>query len=212
MLIIKRYPTLNLFHTAQSKNRLSTRNTIPMSSTTNEQDIIASLADEKRREAAFSAIIKQYSEPLYWHIRRMVLSHEDTNDLLQNTFLKAWSNIDKFRGESQISTWLYRIAINETLTFLGKHKSELVSLDSPEGEIANKLEGDTYFCGERADALFNEAVSRLPEKQRLVFTMKYLQEMKYEDISKILNTSVGGLKASFHIAVKKIEKFLEDID
>lgn len=181
-------------------------------SSINEQEIIASLADEKKREAAFSAIIKRYSEPLYWHIRRMVLSHDDTNDLLQNTFLKAWSNIDKFRGESQISTWLYRIAVNETLTFLGKNKSEIISLNSPEGEIANKLESDAYFCGDTADALFNEAISRLPDKQRLVFTMKYFQEMKYEEISKILDTSVGALKASYHLAVKKIEKFLENRD
>lgn len=179
-------------------------------SSINEQEITAMLADKNQREAAFSAIIKQYSEPLYWHIRRMILSHEDTNDLLQNTFLKAWSNIDKFRGESQISTWLYRIAVNETLTFLSKNKSEIISLSSPEGDIANKLESDTYFCGDTADALFNEAVSRLPEKQRLIFTMKYFQEMKYEEISKILDTSVGGLKASYHIAVKKIEKFLEE--
>ncbi|MBQ8542082.1 MAG: RNA polymerase sigma factor [Bacteroidaceae bacterium] len=181
-------------------------------SSINEQEITAMLADEKRREAAFSAIIKQYSEPLYWHIRRMVLSHDDANDLLQNTFLKAWSNIDKFRGESQISTWLYRIAVNETLTFLGKNKGETVSLDTPEGEIANRLESDTYFCGDRADALFNEAISRLPHKQRLVFTMKYFQEMKYEDMSQILDTSVGALKASYHLAVKKIEKFLEEQD
>lgn len=181
-------------------------------SSINEQEITALLADKNRREAAFSAIIKQYSEPLYWHIRRMVLSHDDANDLLQNTFLKAWSNIDKFRGESQISTWLYRIAVNETLTFLGKNKGETVSIDSPEGEIANRLESDTYFCGDTADALFNEAISRLPHKQRLVFTMKYFQEMKYEDMSQILDTSVGALKASYHLAVKKIENFLEELD
>ena len=181
-------------------------------SSINEQEITALLADKSRREAAFSAIIKQYSEPLYWHIRRMVLSHDDANDLLQNTFLKAWSNIDKFRGESQISTWLYRIAVNETLTFLGKNKGETVSIDSPEGEIANRLESDTYFCGDRADALFNEAINRLPHKQRLVFTMKYFQEMKYEEMSQILDTSVGALKASYHLAVKKIENFLEEQD
>ena len=181
-------------------------------SSINEQEITALLADKNRREAAFSAIIKQYSEPLYWHIRRMVLSHDDANDLLQNTFLKAWSNIDKFRGESQISTWLYRIAVNETLTFLGKNKGETVSIDTPEGEIANRLESDTYFCGDRADALFNEAINRLPHKQRLVFTMKYFQEMKYEEMSQILDTSVGALKASYHLAVKKIENFLEEQD
>ena len=182
------------------------------SSKMNDNEIVALLADKATREAAFSSIIKQYSQPLYWHIRRMVLSHDDANDLLQNTFLKAWSNIDKFRGESQISTWLHRIAVNETLTFLGKNKGEIVSIDTPEGEIANRLESDTYFCGDRADALFNEAIGRLPEKQRLVFTMKYFREMKYEEISQILDTSVGALKASYHLAVKKIEKFLEEQD
>ena len=179
---------------------------------TDEDILIQQLRDPKTRRETFSELVKAYSEPLYWHIRRMVLSHDDANDLLQNTFLKAWSNIDKFRGESQISTWLYRIAVNETLTFLGKNKGETVSLDTPEGEIANRLESDTYFCGDRADALFNEAISRLPHKQRMVFTMKYFQEMKYEDMSQILDTSVGALKASYHLAVKKIEKFLEEQD
>ena len=183
-----------------------------MSPSYDEETLIRQLRDTTTRNAAFSLLVRTHSETLYWHIRHMVGSHDDANDLLQNTFLKAWSNIDKFRGESQISTWLYRIAVNETLTFLGKNKGEIVSIDSPEGEIANRLESDTYFCGDRADALFNEAISRLPHKQRLVFTMKYFQDMKYEDMSQILGTSVGALKASYHLAVKKIEKFLEEQD
>ena len=141
----------------------------------------------------------------------MVLSHDDANDLLQNTFLKAWSNIDKFRGEAQLSTWLYRIAINETLTFLGKNNNT-ISLDTPEGEIAYNLESDKYFNGDSTDALLQEAIRQLPEKQRIIFNMKYFSEMKYEEISKILDTSVGALKASYHLAVKKIEKFFDERD
>ena len=128
---------------------------------------------------------------------------------MQNTFIKAWSNIDKFRGDSQIQTWLYRIAINETLTFIGKNKNN-VSLDTPEGAIADLLESDTYFNGDRAEALFREAIERLPAKQRLTFNMKYFEGMKYEDMSLILDTSVGALKASYHIATKKIEEFLKE--
>lgn len=177
----------------------------------NEKEIIAQLQDNNRnvRERAFSYVVKRYSEPLYWHVRRMVLTHDDTNDLLQNIFIKAWNNIDNFRGDSQLSTWLYRIAINETLTFLGKQQST-ISLNSPEGSVAELLESDTFFNGDHADALFHEAVSKLPEKQRLVFNMKYFDEMKYEEISDVLGTSVGALKASYHIAVKKIESYLEE--
>ena len=178
----------------------------------NENEIIARLKDEKKRAEAFSVIVNRHSQQIYWHIRRMVLSHEDTDDLVQNTFIKAWMSIDKFRGESQISTWLYRIAINETLTFLNKNRNNTVSLDSPEGAVADMLESDTYFNGDRADALFCEAVSRLPEKQRLAFNMKYFENMKYEEMSEILGTSVGALKASYHIAVKKIEEYLDNND
>ena len=178
----------------------------------NEEDIIARLKDEKERAAAFSVIVNRYSQQIYWHIRRMVLSHEDTDDLVQNTFIKAWINIDKFRGDSQISTWLYRIAINETLNFLNKNRNNTVSINSPEGAIAEQLESDIHFNGERADALLQEAIHRLPEKQRLTFNMKYYEEMKYEEMSEILGTSVGALKASYHIAVKKIEDFINSQD
>lgn len=178
----------------------------------NEKEIIESLRDENRRAVAFSAIVNRYSQQIYWHIRRMVLSHEDTNDLVQNTFIKAWTNIDKFRGESRISTWLYRIAINETLTFLNKNVACTVSIDSPEGAVAELLESDAHFNGDKADALFHEAVCRLPEKQRLAFNMKYFEDMKYEEMSEILGTSVGALKASYHIAVKKIEEYISNRD
>lgn len=178
----------------------------------NEKEITENLRDESLRATAFSAIVNRYSQQIYWHIRRMVLSHDDTNDLVQNTFIKAWTSIDNFRGDSKISTWLYRIAINETLNFLGKNKNNTVSINSPEGAIAEQLESDTHFNGERADALLQEAIHSLPEKQRLAFNMKYYEEMKYEEMSEILGTSVGALKASYHIAVKKIEDYINSQD
>lgn len=178
----------------------------------NEAEILAALRDKNKRADAFTAIVKQYSQQIYWHVRRMVLSHDDTNDIVQNCFIKAWNSIESFRGESQVSTWLYRIAINETLSFLAKSRNSTVSLDTPEGAIAEQLESDSYFSGTRADALLQEAVSRLPDKQRITFNMKYYENMKYEEISTILGTSVGALKASYHIAVKKIEEFLEKHD
>ena len=140
----------------------------------------------------------------------MVLSHEETNDIVQNTFIKAWTNIDSFQGKSKISTWLYRIAINETLTFLNKSHDCQVSLDTPEGAIAEQLESDIYFCGDKAEATLQEAIARLPEKQRLVFTLKYYEEMKYEEMSTMLGTSMGALKASYHHAVKKISDFFNE--
>ena len=176
----------------------------------NEESIIKQLKDEKLKAAAFSIVVSHFSQKIYWLVRRMVTYHDDADDIVQETFIKAWSNIDKFRGDSKISTWLYRIAVNETLSFLEKNRNNVISLNSPEGEIANLIEGDAYFNGDRVDALFQEALSRLPHKQRLTFNMKYFEEMKYEQISEILDTSVGALKASYHFAVKKIETFLEE--
>ena len=178
----------------------------------NEQEIIAQLKDPDLRGQAFSAIVKRHSSEIYWLTRRMVLTHDDADDLVQETFVKAWINIESFQGRSKISTWLYRIAINETLTFLSKNTGNTVSINSPEGAIANMLESDTYFNGDRADALLQEAISRLPNKQRLAFNMKYYEGMKYEEMSEILETSVGALKASYHIAVKKIEEYINSQD
>ena len=178
----------------------------------NEEMIIAQLKDENLRAVAFSAIVKEHSEDVYRHIRRMVLAHEDADDITQNTFIKAWMNIGSFQGKSKISTWLYRIAINETLTFLNKNRATLVSLDTPEGAIAQQLESDTLFNGDKADAMLQEAIARLPEKQRMVFNLRYYDEMKYEEISTLLDTSVGALKASYHIAAKKIEEYLSKAD
>ena len=177
--------------------------------TYNEKEIIALLQDPARQKEAFECIVNEYSEQLYWQIRRMVLSHEDANDLLQNTFIKAWINIDYFRAEAKLSTWLYRIALNECLTFLNKQRAaSTVSLDDPEADALQKLESDPYFSGDKAEMALQKALLALPEKQRMVFNLKYYQEMKYEEMSGIFGTSVGALKASYHHAVKKIEKFL----
>ncbi len=181
-----------------------------MANNRNEQMILAQLKDSTLRNAAFSLVVERYSKQIYWHIRNMVLSHDDTNDLVQETFIKAWNSIEKFRGDSQISTWLYRIAINETLAFLKKRQIETIPLDNEEHDFIGTIESDAYFCGDKADALFRKAIGTLPEKQRLIFNMKYYEEMKYEEISEILGTSVGALKASYHIAIKKIETFIKD--
>ena len=139
-----------------------------------------------------------------------MLSHDDANDILQNTFIKAWTNIDYFRGDAKMSTWLYRIALNESLTFLNKQRANSqLSIDDTDTEMLNKLESDPYFDGDETQKIFIEAIKRLPEKQQMVFNLKYFKEMKYEEIAEILGTSIGGLKASYHHAVKKIETFLE---
>lgn len=178
----------------------------------NEKETIALLQDPKRQREAFEYIVKEYSEQLYWQVRRMVFSHEDTNDILQNTFIKAWLNIDYFRGDAKMSTWLYRIALNETLTFLNKQRANNnLSIDEANHELANLLETDPYFDGDKTQKLFLEAVHTLPEKQQIIFNLKYFKEMKYEEISEILGTSTGALKASYHHAVKKIERFLKEL-
>ena len=179
----------------------------------NEEEIIVQLQDPQLQREAFGKIVRHYSEQLYWQIRRMGLSHDDTNDLLQNTFIKAWSNLEYFRGDARLSTWLYRIALNETLNFLNKQRTlNQLSLDDAEAATLNKLESDPYFDGTHTQLLFEQAIQTLPEKQRIVFNLKYFQEMKYEDMSDILGTSIGALKASYHHAVKKIEEFLSQHD
>ena len=177
----------------------------------NEREVLALLQNESTQKQGFELVVRQYSEQLYWPIRRLVLSHEDANDLLQNTFLKAWVNIDYFRAEAKLSTWLYRIALNECLTFLNRQRAEAkVSLDDPESDMVKRLESDPYFSGDRIQCTLQKALMSLPEKQRMVFNLKYYEEMKYEDMSEIFGTSVGALKASYHHAVKKIEKFLNE--
>ena len=175
----------------------------------NEKEVIALLQEPGREREAFGMIVRQYSEQLYWQIRRMVLTHEDANDILQNTFIKAWTNIEYFRGEAKMSTWLYRIAFNESLTFLNKQRANNhLSIDDADAEMLNRLETDNYFDGDTIQKLFLKAILALPEKQRIIFNIKYFKEMKYEEISEIMGTSVGALKASYHHAVKKIHAFL----
>lgn len=166
--------------------------------------------DDESRNYAFNLIVRKYQEKLYWHIRRMVISHEDTDDIIQDVFIKIWKNLPKFKNQSQLYTWLYRVATNETITFLNKKRKRFfINLNDVEQELSNKLESDVYYNGDEIQMKLQKAILTLPEKQRLIFNMKYYDEMKYEDISAILKTSVGGLKASYHLAVKKIENILK---
>ncbi|MDR1381320.1 MAG: sigma-70 family RNA polymerase sigma factor [Tannerella sp.] len=174
-----------------------------------EEDVEKRLRDSKTQRSAFSEVVAAYSEKLYWQIRRMVLNHEDANDILQNTFLKAWLNLASFRGDAKLSTWMYKIAVNECITFLNKQRAiNNVPLDDTDVYLLQTLRADEYFNGDEIDEKLQKAILSLPEKQRLVFMMKYYDEMKYEDMSEVLGTSVGALKASYHHAVKKIETFL----
>ncbi len=176
---------------------------------TNDQQILDSLKDPATKEIAFRHLISKYKERLYWHIRKMVLNHDDTDDVLQNTFIKIWNGLDSFRGESSLFTWLYRIATNESITFLNQKKRKSMASLSDENEyLVSNLESDAYFDGDHWQMLLQKAIATLPDKQRLVFNMKYFDDLKYEDMSKILETSVGALKASYHHAVKKVEEFL----
>lgn len=169
-----------------------------------DSTLIERLRQPETCRQAFNDVMRQYSEPLYWQIRRMVESHDDANDILQNTFLKAWQSVEGFRGDAKLSTWLYKIALNESITFLSKERKRLnISLDDEESHLVNLIESDEYVDGDALALKLRKAVASLPEKQRLVFNMKYYDEMKYEQMSEILGTSVGALKASYHLAVKK---------
>ncbi|MCF0186906.1 MAG: RNA polymerase sigma factor [Bacteroidaceae bacterium] len=176
-----------------------------------EDELIKALQHPSTRRQAFEQVVRDHSQDLYSLIRRMVLDHDDADDILQDVFVKAWLSLPSFRGESKVSSWLYRIAYNECLQFLQKKKNQ-VSLDSTEGTIANQLMADQYFDGDEMEAKFQEAIQTLPDKQRMVFCMKYFQEMKYEDISSACGTTVGALKASYHLAVKRIEDFFNSKD
>jgi RNA polymerase sigma-70 factor (ECF subfamily) len=176
-----------------------------------EETLIKELKQKDTQAKAFEVLITTYKERLYWHVRRIVLDHDDTDDVLQNTFIKVFRNIDKFKGDSKLYSWMYRIGTNEALTFL-KTKSKKLGVSSDEliERKANMLEADVYFEGDAIQLQLQQAIARLPEKQKLVFNMKYFEELKYGEISEILGTSVGALKASYHLAVKKIEGFLEN--
>ncbi len=177
----------------------------------NEQEILAKLQDPSTRRRAFAEVVNQYSETLYWQIRRMVVDHEDANDVLQNTLVKAWTSIGSFRGEAKLSTWLFRIAYHESLTFL-EHKKQNISIDDVSSEVSNQLESDPYFDGDETQAMLQTAIETLPAKQKAVFNMKYFEEKTYEEISAITGTSVGALKASYHIAIEKISHFFDTHD
>ncbi len=176
-----------------------------------ELQLINALRNEDTRRDAFAQMVRKYQESLYRVIRRMVLVHEDADDVLQNTFLKAWQGLDGFRGDSSLGTWLYRIASHESIDFLQKQKSQGISLDDDGMKaaqyVASRLESDPFFDGDETELQLQQAIATLPKKQRLVFNMKYFEEMKYEEISKALGTSVGALKASYHLAVQKISDF-----
>ncbi len=163
------------------------------------------------RNDAFNRIVRKYQERLYWHIRKMVISHDDTDDVLQNTFIKAYQGLEKFREDASLFTWLYRIATNESLTFLKKQRSRyFLPLGDYQQQLERTLESDAHFDGDELQLKLQKAIISLPEKQRLVFNMKYFEEMKYEDMSAILGTSVGALKASYHHAMKKIQQYMTD--
>jgi RNA polymerase sigma factor (sigma-70 family) len=178
-----------------------------------DRNLITELKQENTRNLAFHRLVKLYQERLYWHIRKILLNHEDTDDVLQNTFVKVWKSIGNFREESTLYTWLYRIATNEAITFLNsKKRRNLLPLNDVSDYLMENLTSDPYFEGDQLQMKLQQAILQLPEKQRIVFNMKYFDDMKYEDMSKILDTSVGALKASYHHAAKKIEKFIKDSD
>ena len=174
-----------------------------------DDELLALLAQPETLEKGFRLLMQQYQERLYWHIRRIVTEHEDANDVIQNTFVKVYRSIGKFKGDSKLYTWLYRIATNESLTFLKKRqRTGTESLSSDENSWENRLEAESYYDGNDAQALLEKALLTLPDKQRVVFTMRYYEELSYQDMSDVLETSVGALKASYHHAVKKIEAFV----
>jgi RNA polymerase sigma-70 factor (ECF subfamily) len=176
-----------------------------------DQEIIA-LWEAGQQERAFNEIVRNYSERLYWHVRRFVCSHEDTDDLLQEIFIKIWAALPSFRGEAQLFTWLYRIATNETLNYLRKQKVRAsLRFQSLDAEMERRIDEDPYFNGTEAQRLLTKAIARLPEKQRIVFSLRYYEEMKYEDIAAITGTSVGALKASYHIAYEKLKAEFQDL-
>lgn len=180
--------------------------------TVNDAMILEWLQAPQTFEKGFRWLLRQYQERIYWHIRRMVVNHEDANDVVQNTFMKAYKGIKNFKGNAKLYTWLYRIATNEALTFLQKkQRRQTTSLEYDDNHLANQLTADVYFDGNEIQRKLQLALSTLPEKQRLVFNMRYFDEMSYNDISAVLGTSVGGLKASYHHAAKKIEEFFKEI-
>ena len=174
-----------------------------------EKDILAVLEEPEGLEKAFNGIVDAYQERLYWHIRRFVFDHDDANDVIQNTFIKIWKNLKNFRGDAKLYTWLYRIATNESITFLNKKKKIVADELGLESATAASLQADVYFDGDKIQAKLFAAIEKLPEKQKAIFHLRYFEEMKYAQMSEVLETSEGALKAGYHHAVKKIEQYLK---
>ncbi|NND63478.1 MAG: sigma-70 family RNA polymerase sigma factor [Flavobacteriaceae bacterium] len=175
-----------------------------------ERNLVSALQSPSEKEAAFRVLVSEYKERLYWQIRKIVLDHDDADDVLQNTFIKVFRNIHSFKADSKLYTWMYRIATNEAITFINKKakRANISSQELKESTIAN-LESDVYFEGDKIQLQLQKAIATLPEKQQLVFNMKYFEDHTYEELSEILDTSVGGLKSSYHLAVKKITSYLK---
>lgn len=177
--------------------------------TQHDTDLLIQFRDPGTKERAYTALIRKYQERLYWHVRRMVVEHEDANDVLQNVFIRVWNGLENFREDSQLYTWLYRIATNECLSFLEQQKRKAaVSLSDVESSLENKIKADKHFDANKLEWKLQLAIQQLPEKQRIVFTLRYYDEMPYEEMSRVLETSEGALKASYHHAAKKIEDYI----
>lgn len=180
-----------------------------MNASNTDQELLASFKEATTKERAFTGIIKKYQEKLYWHIRRIVIDHDDTDDVLQNMFIKVWKGLDNFREDSQLYTWLYRIATNEALTFINNRKKRsITSLSNEETGLSNTLRSEAHFDASKVEWKLQLAIQSLPEKQRVVFNLRYYDEMPYGEMSKVLETSEGALKASYHHAAKKVEDFM----
>jgi len=176
-----------------------------------DSELLVEFRNPVTKEKAFTAIIKKYQEKLYWHLRRMVVEHEDANDVLQNVMIRVWNGLENFREDSQLYTWLYRVATNECLTFLEQQKKRTaISLSNVESGLENKIKADQHFDGNKLEWKLQLAIQQLPEKQRIVFQLRYYDEMPYEEMSRVLETSEGALKASYHHAVKKIEEYIKN--
>ena len=180
-----------------------------MAVTTHDTELLSLFHDPATKEKGFTQIIKKYQERLYWHIRRLVIGHDDANDVLQNVFIRVWNGLENFRQDSQLYTWLYRVATNESLTYIEQQKKRTsVSMSDVESGLSNKIKADEHFDASKLEWKLQLAIQHLPEKQRVVFSLRYYDEMPYEEMSRVLDTSEGALKASYHHAVKKIEEYV----
>jgi RNA polymerase sigma-70 factor (ECF subfamily) len=179
--------------------------------TISDAELLVEFRNPITKEKAFTSIIKKYQEKLYWHLRRMVVEHEDANDVLQNVLIRVWNGLENFREDSQLYTWLYRVATNECLTFLEQQKKRSsISISNEETGLENKIRADQHFDGNKLEWKLQLAIQQLPDKQKIVFQLRYYDEMPYEKMSRVLETSEGALKASYHHAVKKIEEYIKN--